>query len=74
MTTHRQRLAWLMGDEGESVAQRIQAEVQEIYDVLRRQHPDAPQFELWNEALSLPHQHLMCRLSDLEKTEINGFG
>ena len=53
MTTHRQRLAWLMDDEGESVAQRIQAEVQEIYDVLRHRHPDAPQFELWNEALSL---------------------
>jgi len=40
-------------NEGETVAGRIQAEVQEIYDVLRRRNPDAPQLELWNEALSL---------------------
>jgi hypothetical protein len=33
--------------------EELQAEIQEIYEVLRRNSPDAPTFELWTEALSL---------------------
>jgi hypothetical protein len=36
-----------------STHEELQAEVQEIYAVLRRQDPDRPTFELWTEALSL---------------------
>jgi hypothetical protein len=33
--------------------EQIQAEVQEIYEVLRRESPNRSTFELWNEALTL---------------------
>jgi hypothetical protein len=36
-----------------SIHEQIRAEVQEIYEVLRREDPDRPTFELWTEALSL---------------------
>ena len=42
-----------MCQEDETPAVRIRAEVQEIFDVLRRERPDAPTLDLWSEALSL---------------------
>jgi hypothetical protein len=33
--------------------ERLQEEIQEIYDVLRREQPERSTVELWNEALTL---------------------
>lgn len=37
----------------DSTYDQLQTEVQEIYDVLRRWHPDRSIVDLWNEALPL---------------------
>lgn len=42
-----------MGPMSDSIYDQLQQEVQEIYDVLRRWHPDRSTVDLWNEALLL---------------------
>ena len=42
-----------MCQEDEPPTVRIRAELQEIFEVLKRERPDAPTLDLWMEALSL---------------------
>jgi hypothetical protein len=55
-----------------TVWERLQEEIQEIYDVLRREQPERSTIDLWSEALTLHRVRYETEVLPPPRNELNG--